>query len=69
MIVPATNVPRKSEVRLPQSCCKGSRGPIQRWFASTGTVSSRGLFAIYPRIFTATNRKRWLKARTFGSGK
>ena len=34
----------------------GRGGPIQRWFASTGTVSSRGLFAIYPRIFTATNR-------------
>ena len=33
----------------------GRGGPIQRWFASTGTVSSRGLFAIYPRIFTATN--------------
>ena len=34
----------------------GARGgTIQRWFASTGTVSSRGLFAIYPRIFTATN--------------
>ena len=33
----------------------GRGGTIQRWFASTGTVSSRGLFAIYPRIFTATN--------------
>ena len=34
----------------------GRGGAIQRWFASTGTVSSRGLFAIYPRIFTATNK-------------
>ena len=34
----------------------GRGGTIQRWFASTGTVSSRGLFAIYPRIFTATNK-------------
>ena len=33
----------------------GRGGTIQRWFASTGTVSSRGLFAKYPRIFTATN--------------
>ena len=36
----------------------GRGGTIQRWFASTGTVSSRGLFAIYPRIFTATNSAR-----------
>ena len=36
----------------------GRGGTIQRWFASTGTVSSRGLFAIYPRIFTATNTRR-----------
>ena len=35
----------------------GRGGTIQRWFASTGTVSSRGLFAIYPRIFTATNKE------------
>ena len=39
----------------PRHVPSGRGGPIQRWFASTGTVSSRGLFAIYPRIFTATN--------------
>ena len=41
----------------------GRGGTIQRWFASTGTVSSRGLFAIYPRIFTATNR--WCNAKCY----
>ena len=39
----------------PRHVSSGRGGPIQRWFASTGTVSSRGLFAIYPRIFIATN--------------
>ena len=52
----------------PRHVPSGRGGPIQRWFASTGTVSSRGLFAIYPRIFIATNirrtRDRVLRGRT-----
>ena len=47
----------------------GRGGTIQRWFASTGTVSSRGLFAIYPRIFTATNIGRCFRGRgRYGCG-